>query len=86
MGRFSRLIIKRATVDMNDAIYGSLRTFTDISLDIAPTVDGRAVQGNFSADFGGTVMQGIFERLIDDSGDARLMISLNNFDLSAFAP
>ncbi len=86
MGRFSRLIIKRATVDMNDAIYGSLRTFTDISLDIAPTPDGRAVEGNFSADFGGTVMQGIFERMIDKAGDARLMISLNNFDLSAFAP
>jgi hypothetical protein len=86
MGRFSRLIIKQATVDMNDALYGSLRTFTDISLDIAPTADGRAVDGNFSADFGGTVMRGIFERLIDDKGDARLKISLNNFDLSAFAP
>ncbi|MEO6013274.1 MAG: hypothetical protein ABIQ30_06785 [Devosia sp.] len=86
MGRFSRLIIKHATVNMNDAVYGSLRTFTDISLDIAPTPNGKAVEGNFAANFGGTVMKGIFERLIDDQGEARLKISLNNFDLSAFAP
>lgn len=86
MGRFSRLVIKNATVDMNDAIYSTLRTFTDINLDIAPTPDGKAVEGNFSADYGGTVMQGILERIIDDEGDARLKVSLNNFDLSAFAP
>ena len=84
MGRFSRLVIKRATVDMNDAIYATLRTFTDIELDIAPTPDGRAVEGNFSANYGGTIMQGIFERVRQDD-EARLKISLNNFDLSAFA-
>ena len=83
---FSRLVIRDGVVDMNDAIYSTLRTFTDITLDIAPTPDGRAVEGNFAADYGGTVMQGIFERVIDDAGDARLKISLNNFDLSAFAP
>jgi hypothetical protein len=85
MGRFSRLVIRDATVDMNDAIYATLRTFTAINLDIAPTPNGRAVEGNFSADYGGTVMQGIFERVLDDAGDARLKVSLNNFDLSAFA-
>lgn len=86
MGRFSRLVIRDATVDMNDAVYGSLRTFTQIGLDIAPTRDGRAVEGSFTANFGGTIMRGIFERLLDEAGDARLKISLNNFDLSAFAP
>ena len=84
MGRFSRLVVKRATVDMNDAIYATLRTFTDIELDIAPTPDGRAVEGNFSANYGGTIMQGIFERT-REGDQARLKISLNNFDLSAFA-
>ncbi|RYE10674.1 MAG: hypothetical protein EOP22_03455 [Hyphomicrobiales bacterium] len=86
LGRFSRLIIKGATVDMNDALYGSLRTFTNITLDIAPTPDGRAVEGNFSANFDGTIMRGIFERLIDENGEARLKMSLNNFALAAFAP
>ncbi|HZY67303.1 MAG TPA: hypothetical protein VFE52_01880, partial [Devosia sp.] len=86
MGRFSRLVVRDATVDMNDAIYSTLRTFTDINLDIAPTPDGRAVEGNFAASYGEIVMQGIFERVLDDEGSARLKISLNNFDLSAFAP
>jgi hypothetical protein len=86
MGRFSRLVIRDGVVDMNDAIYATLRTFTGINLDIAPTPNGEAVEGNFSANFAGTVMQGIFERVIDEAGDARLKVSLNNFDLSAFAP
>ncbi len=86
MGRFSRLIIKKGSLDMNDALYGIFRTFTDITLDIAPTPDGKAVEGNFSANFGGTVMKGIFERVIDDKGEARLKISLTNFDLASFVP
>ncbi|HZY50709.1 MAG TPA: hypothetical protein VFE64_13130 [Devosia sp.] len=86
MGRFSRLIIKRATVDMNDALYGIFRTFTDISLDIAPTPNGKAVEGSFSADYGGTVMKGILERVIDKNNEARLKVSLNNFDLGSFVP
>ncbi|MEO8757159.1 MAG: hypothetical protein ABI398_05325 [Devosia sp.] len=86
MGRFSRLIVKKATVDMNDALYGVYRTFTDITLDIAPSPNGKAVEGSFSADFGGTVMQGILERVINEKGEARLKVSLNNFDLGSFVP
>ncbi|MBN9304416.1 MAG: hypothetical protein BGO82_18750 [Devosia sp. 67-54] len=86
MGRFSRLVIKNATVDMNDAVYGFFRTFTDINLDIAPTPNGKAVEGSFSANFGGTVMQGMLERVLNDKGEARMKVSLNNFDLASFAP
>jgi len=86
MGRFSRLVIRGGTADMNDAVYQSLRTFTDITLDVAPTANGRAVEGDFSANFGGTILNGIFERLVDADGEARLKMSLNNFDLAAFAP
>jgi hypothetical protein len=86
MGRFSRLVIKNATVDMNDAVYGFFRTFTDINLDIAPTPNGKAVEGSFSANFGGTVMQGMLERVINEKGEARMKVSLNNFDLASFAP
>ena len=85
-GRFSRLVVKDATVDMNDALYGTFRTFTQISLDIAPTPNGKAVEGSFSANFGGTVMKGILERVVDKNNEARLKISLNNFDLASFAP
>src|SRR6185312_16845880 len=85
-GRFSRLVVRNATLDMNDALYGTFRTFTQISLDIAPTPNGKAVEGSFSANFGGTVMKGILERVVDKNNEARLKISLNNFDLASFAP
>ncbi len=86
MGRFSKLIVKNAKLDMNDALYGVFRTLTDINLDIAPTADGKAVEGTFSADFGGTVMKGIIQRVVDDAGAARLRVSLTNFDLGSFVP
>jgi hypothetical protein len=86
MGRFSRLIIRDATLDMNDALYGVFRTFNDINVDISPKPDGTSAEGKFSADFGGTVMNGILERVLLEDGTARLKASITNLDLSSFAP
>ncbi|MHB1110918.1 MAG: hypothetical protein ACYCZU_11480, partial [Devosia sp.] len=86
LGRFSRLIIRDGTLDMNDALYGLFRTFNDITLDIAPSPDGRVAEGRFSVDFGGTVMNGILERVLEDNGQARLKASVTNLDLASFLP
>jgi hypothetical protein len=86
LGRFSRLIVRDGTLDMNDALYGLFRTFEDITLDIAPSPDGKMAQGHFSADFGGTVMNGIVERVLEDDGQARLKASVTNLDLASFLP
>jgi len=86
LGRFSRLIIRDGTLDMNDALYGLFRTFNDITLDIAPTADGKVAGGAFSADFGGTVMNGTVERVLMDDGQARLRASVTNLDLASFLP
>ncbi|HEY0919349.1 AsmA-like C-terminal domain-containing protein [Devosia sp.] len=87
LGRFSRLLVRGGTLDMNDALYGLFRTFNDITLDISPTADGKVVEGNFSADFGGTVMNGIVERLLSEDGrEARLKASITNLDLASFLP
>ena len=86
LGRFSRMTVKKGTLDMNDALYGVFRTFKDLTLDIAPTPNGKAVEGSFSANFAGTVMHGNIERVIDEKGDARLKVSMTNFDLSSFVP
>lgn len=86
LGRFSRLVIRGGTLDMNDALYGLFRTFSDITLDIAPTPDGKVVEGRFSADFGGTVMNGILERVLEEDGEARLKASVTNLDLASFLP
>jgi hypothetical protein len=86
LGRFSRLIIRQGTLDMNDALYGLFRTFRDITFDITPSPDGKVASGLFSADFGGTVMNGILERVEDDDGTARLKASVTNLDLASFMP
>ncbi|MDP1730602.1 MAG: AsmA-like C-terminal domain-containing protein [Devosia sp.] len=86
LGRFSRLIVRGGTLDMNDALYGLFRTFEDISLDIAPSADGKVAEGHFSADFGGTVMNGILERVFEQDGQPRLKVSITNLDLASFLP
>jgi hypothetical protein len=86
-GSFSRLIIKDARLDMNDALYGLFRTFNDINIDIAPNPSGTVVEGKFTTDFGGTVMNGILERVLEDDGKtSRLKASVTNLDLASFMP
>ncbi|MEO6395436.1 MAG: hypothetical protein ABIO40_05960 [Devosia sp.] len=86
LGRFSRLVVKRGTLQMNDALYSTLRTFQNINFDITPSADGKVAEGLFSADYGGATMKGILERVIDDKGDARLRASITNFNMPAFLP
>src|SRR5690606_2317050 len=87
LGRFSHLLVRDGTLAMNDALYGLFRTFNDITLDISARAGGRVVEGNFSAEFGGTVMNGIVERLLSEDGrEARLKASITNLDLASFLP
>jgi hypothetical protein len=86
VGNFSRLVVREGALDMNDALYGVLRHFTEISIDIAPKADGRSASGNFSAGIGGSVMNGILEWIETDDGGARLKASITNLDPGAFAP
>lgn len=85
LGRFSRLIIRQGRLDMNDALYGLFRTFDDITFDVTPSADGKIASGLFSADFGGTVMNGILER-VEEGDTARLKASVTNLDLASFMP
>jgi len=85
-GNFSKLVVRDGTLDMNDALYGVFRTFKDINLEIAPSADARSASGGFSADFGGTVMNGIVEWVAGDDSVARLRASITNFDPGAFSP
>lgn len=86
LGNFSRLVVKQGALDMNDALYGVLRHFTEISIDIAPNADMKSASGNFSAGIGGSVMNGILEWVETDDGGARLKTSITNLDPGAFAP
>lgn len=86
LGNFSRLVVRKGALDMNDALYGVLRHFTDININIAPNADGKSASGQFSAGIGGSVMNGILEWVETDDGGARLKASITNLDPGAFAP
>lgn len=85
-GRFSRLIIRDGRLDMNDALYGLFRTFTDLNIDLTPSPDGTVTKGTFSTDFGGTVMQGSVERAVGVDGNARLRSGVTNIDFASVIP
>ncbi len=86
LGNFSRLVVRKGALDMNDALYGILRHFTNIELDIAPSRDSKTASGRFSAEISGSVMNGIIEWVEDEGGNARMKMSITNLDPGAFAP
>lgn len=85
-GRFSKLVIRDGTVDMNDSVYGLFRRFDNIDLEIGPTPDRRNTNGTFSASLGGRTMSGSLSRTVDDAGNARLEADVTNIDFAAFLP
>ncbi|WP_299742896.1 hypothetical protein [Devosia sp.] len=85
-GRFSKLVIRDGTIDMNDAVYGLFRRFEKIDLEIAPSADRRSTGGTFSATLGGKTMVGSLSRTVDDAGGARLEADITNIDFASFLP
>lgn len=86
LGRFSRLIVRGGTLEMNDALYGIFRTYNDIDIDITPKPDGQGATGTFAARFGTQTMNGIIERTTDPDGSTRLKADITNIDFASFMP
>lgn len=86
LGNFSKLVVRGGTLEMNDAVYGVFRTFKEINVEIAPSADAKSAAGNFTAEFAGTIMNGIVEWVPGSSNDDRMKMSITNFDPSAFSP
>lgn len=85
-GNFARVVVRDGTLEMNDALYGIFRVFKGITVDISADSSGGSAKGKFSADYGGTVMSGMVERVEGPNDTARLQASINNLDLGAFVP
>ncbi|WP_127753194.1 AsmA-like C-terminal domain-containing protein [Devosia sp. 1566] len=85
-GRFSKLTIKDGTVEMIDAVYGRMRQFNGVNLEIGPTPGGEDTRGTFSAALGGRTMMGSLSRTLDDKGGSRLEADIANIDFAAVAP
>ncbi len=86
LGNFARVVVRGGTLEMNDALYGIFRVFKDIKVDVSADATTSSAKGKFSADYGGTVMSGIIERVEGPNDTARLQASINNLDLGAFVP
>lgn len=85
-GRFSRLVVRDGLLDMNDAVYGLFRQFEGIELDVTPTPDGLAINGDFAASLGGRVMNGSVGLRKTASGTSRLTTSVTNIDFASVMP
>lgn len=86
LGRFSRLIVRDGTLEMNDALYGLFRTYDDINIDITPRADNSSAGGPISARFGTHTMQGTIERTVEADGSSRFKADITNVDFASFWP
>jgi len=85
-GRFSKLTIKDGTIEMIDAVYGLMRQFKGVNLEIGPTPGGEDTRGTFSASLGGRTMMGSLSRSVEEGGGSRLEADIANIDFAAVAP
>lgn len=86
LGRFSRLVIRDGTVDMMDSVYGLMRSFEHLSVDLGPLPADGETSGSFSTTLGGRTLFGTLSRTVDDAGGARLETNITNIDFAAFLP
>ncbi|RYE57155.1 MAG: hypothetical protein EOP20_07865, partial [Hyphomicrobiales bacterium] len=85
-GRFSKLVVRDATIDMTDSVYGLYRRFEDVALEIGPSADGKQTTGEFSAVIGGRAVTGTIDRIVEDDGTSRLKVDALNLDFAAMLP
>ncbi len=85
-GRFSKLIVRDATVDMTDSVYSLYRRFEDVELEIGPAEDARHTTGEFSSLIGGRTVSGTIDRVVLDDGTSRLKVDATNIDFAAMLP
>jgi hypothetical protein len=85
-GRFSKLMVRDATIDMTDSVYGLYRRFNGVELEIGPSADGTQTNGAFSAVVGGRTVTGTVDRLLAADGTSRLKVDAINVDFAAMLP
>ena len=85
LGRFSRLVIRDGTVDMTDSVFGLMRSFSKLNVDIGPLPANGETHGSFSTSLGGRTLFGTVSRTVNDTG-SRLEADITNIDFAAFLP
>ncbi len=85
-GLFSSFSIRGGSLEMHDSVYGLVRSFDNIGLEIISEKGKPTVQGRISAEIAGKRMQGTILRTVNSEGNARLVSEMTNLDFSAFVP
>jgi hypothetical protein len=86
LGRFSRLVVRDATISMTDSVYGLFRTFEDVDLDLTAGRDGETIEGDFTATLSGRTLQGSLSRSLGEEGEAILQSDITNIDFASVVP
>lgn len=84
-GLFSRFIVRDGTVDMHDVVYGVVRTFSGLELDIGPDPVTGDVKGTFSGVVAGQRFTGSVHRFVDDEGIIHMVSDVEDMDFSSVA-
>ncbi len=85
-GIFSKFSIRDGELEMHDSVYGLVRTFEDIDLEISTQANRREVKGTLSAVIAGKRFQGTILRTAREGSLTRLIMKFKNLDFSAFVP
>ncbi|MCB9993916.1 MAG: AsmA-like C-terminal domain-containing protein [Hyphomicrobiaceae bacterium] len=85
-GLFSRLVVRDATLDMHDVVYGVVRTFSNMGLRMTADAKTGEVRGTFSADFGGQTMTGTVSWDEDQYHHSEMDAEIQGVDFASFAP
>lgn len=85
-GLFSRFSVRNGILEMHDSVYGLVRTFSGIEMEISPERGNPDLTGSISSIIAGERAHGTILRRVEDDGSVRLLSSISNLDFSAFIP
>ena len=83
--KISKLRIINASLDMHDSVYGLLRQYTNINIDVFGTKEVGEVEGKFSISLAGRETTGTFKRQLDN-GAIKLLAKIINIDFASLLP
>ncbi len=85
-GVFSNFAVRAGVLEMHDSVYGLVRSFKNIDLEMESIKGSRSVTGEYVSEIGGKQMHGTISYGISEDGRARLISEINNLDFAAFVP
>lgn len=85
-GVFSRLSVRDGTVDMHDVVFGLVRRFESLGLNMTVDSTNGDIKGTFSAEIAGDVMTGEISRKVGDDGLTRMVTAIQGVNFSSLAP